>query len=103
MGLTRAGRGGGLGTAWGVDGADGGERGRAKRLPVSATTPSLSARDLSEIEVPVPSDRQLDLVARLIEASEVAYDSAIEAAKLRHLQLRDSLIQDIAGKLHGAK
>ena len=80
-----------------------GECGRAKRLTVSATMRSLSARGLSEIEVPVSSDRQLDLVARLIEASEVACDSAIEAAKLRHWQLRDSRIREIAGNLRGAE
>ena len=97
------GRAGGWGTTWELGGADGGERGRAKRLTVSATMRSLSARGLSEIEVSVPSDRHLDLVARLIEASEVACDSAIEAAQLRHWQLRDSLIQEIAGSFRGAK
>ena len=64
---------------------------------------SLTARSLGEVKVPVPSDRQFDLVARLIEASEAAYESAIRAAELRREQLRDSLIQEIAGNLRGAK
>ena len=68
----------------------------AKRITVSATLKSLSARNLGEVEVPVPSARDLDTVARLVEASESAYTSAVEAARLRRDALRDSLIQEIA-------
>ena len=68
----------------------------AKRITVSATLKSLSARNLGEVEVPVPSARDLDTVARLVEASESAYTSAVEAARLRRDVLRDSLIQEIA-------
>ena len=67
-----------------------------KRLTVSPTVTSLSARSLGEIEVPVPSTRQLDMVARLVEASESAYNSAVEAARLRRAVIRNSIIQDIA-------
>ena len=74
-----------------------------KRLTVTSTMRSLTAGGLGEVNVPVPSDHQLDLVARLIETSEAAYESAIRAAELRHWQLRDSLIQEIAGNLRGAK
>ena len=88
---------------WYFLGSSLGQKQLAKRLTVSATIRSLSARGLSEIEVPAPADRQLELMARLIEASEIAYDSAIKAAQLRHWQLRDSLIQEIAGKLHAAQ
>ena len=66
-----------------------------KRLTVSPTVTSLSARSLSEIEVPVPSQRELEMVARLVEASESAYNSAVEAARIRREILRDSLIQTI--------
>ena len=67
----------------------------AKRLTVSATVTSLSARSLGEVEVPVPSPRELDLVARLVEASEAAYNSAVEAARLRRGALRDAVIHEI--------
>ena len=66
----------------------------AQRITVSATITSLSARSLGEIEVPMPSERDLDMVAHLVEASEVAYESAIEAARLRREILRDALILD---------
>ena len=68
----------------------------AKRMTVSATVTSLSARSLGEIEIPVPSPRDLDIVARLVEASEAAYESAVEAASLRRETLRDAVIREIA-------
>ena len=70
----------------------------AKRITVSSTLKSLSARNLGEVEVPVPSARDLDTVARLVEASEAAYTSAVEAARLRRDALRDSLIKEIERK-----
>ena len=63
-----------------------------KRLMVGAIVTLLSARSLGEVEVPVPSPRELDLVARLVEASEAAYNSAVEAARLRREALRDAVI-----------
>ena len=71
----------------------------AKRMTVSATLKSLSAKNLGEVRVPVPSPRDLDAVARLVEASEEAYESAIEAARLRREALRDAVIHELA---HGA-
>ena len=70
----------------------------AKRMTVSATVTSLSARSLGEIEVPVPSPRKLDMVARLVEASEAAYVSTVEAARLRREALRDAVIREIGYK-----
>ena len=67
----------------------------SKRLTVSATVASLSARSLGEIEVPVPSPRELDAVARLVEASEAAYTSTVEAVRLRREVLRDAVIHEI--------
>ena len=67
----------------------------AKRMTVSATLKSLSARNLGEIQVPMPSPRDLDTVARLVEAEEEAYASAVEAARLRRETLRDSVIHEI--------
>ena len=66
-----------------------------KRLTVSATITSLSATSLGEVEIPMPSHRQLDQVARLVESSEEAYTFAIWAARLRRDTVRDSLIHDI--------
>lgn len=71
----------------------------AKRMTVSSTLKSLSAKNLGEIQVPVPSPRDLDAVARLVEASEEAYESTIEAARLRREVLRDAVIHELA---HGA-
>ena len=67
----------------------------AKRMTVSATLKSLSARNLGEVQVPMPSPRDLDMVARLVEASEAAYASAVEAARLRREMLRDSVVHEI--------
>ena len=66
-----------------------------KRLTVSSTVTSLSASSLGEIEIPVPSPRELSIVARLVEASESAYNSAVEAARIRREAIRDSVIQQI--------
>ena len=66
-----------------------------KRMNVSATLKSLSAKSLGEIDVPVPSTQELDAVERIVEASEAAYTSAVEAARLRRDTLRDSMIQEI--------
>ena len=70
----------------------------SKRLTVSATVASLSARSLGEIEVPVPSPGELDAVARLVEASEAAYTSTVEVARLRREVLRDAVIHEIGRK-----
>ncbi len=66
-----------------------------RRFTVNATTTSLSARSVSEIEIPIPSRRQLDDVARFVEASETAYTEAIAAARIRRETLRDAIINDI--------
>jgi hypothetical protein len=70
----------------------------ARRLTISATIKSLSASSLGEIEVPVPSARDLERVVRLVEASEAAYTSAIEAAMWRRDTVRDSVVQEIGYK-----
>ncbi len=67
----------------------------ARHTTVSATLKSLSARSLGTIKVPVPSADELEAVARLVEASEAAYMSAIEAAQLRRQVLRDSMVHEI--------
>ena len=66
-----------------------------KRLTVNATVISLSRANLSEIQVPLPSSDELNLVARFVEASEAVYETAIEAARLRRSVLRDAIISQI--------
>ena len=66
----------------------------AKRMAVNATSLSLSAKSLGEIEVPMPSVPKLNLMARLIESSEAAYDSEVRAAWLRREVLRNAIVQD---------
>ena len=63
-----------------------------KRLVVSATMKSLSARSLGEIEVPVPPSGYIERIARLVEASEEAFASAVRAANLRRGTLRDGIV-----------
>ena len=64
----------------------------ARRMTVTATLKSLSARSLGEINVPMPPARDLDFVARLVEASEAAYAQSVRAARLRREVLRDAMI-----------
>ena len=65
--------------------------------------PTLPASSLAEVDVPLPADADLDRLAELTEASELAYQASVRAARMRREQLRDSLIQEIAGNLRGAK
>ncbi len=67
----------------------------SRRMTVNSTTTSISARSVAEIEIPVPSARELDGIARLVEASESAYTEAMNAALIRRETLRDSVIEDI--------
>ena len=69
-----------------------------KRMNVTSTITSLSARNLGEVQIPVPSDRDLDMIAQLVEASEAAYTASLEAAQLRRETLRDSIIQQIGSR-----
>ena len=43
----------------------------------------------------MPRERDLDNIALLVEASETAYTSEVEAARLRRETLRDSIISHI--------
>lgn len=76
-------------------------RGRAAveaRVTVGATIPSLSAAALGQVEIPMPAPRDLHLLSSFIEASERAYDAAIEAARLQRETLRDALVETISAK-----
>ena len=69
-----------------------------KRLVATATLKTLSARSLGEIEIPVPPPSDLERVACLVEASEEAYASAMQAAVLRRETLRDGIVQSFSLK-----
>ena len=66
----------------------------AKRMAVNATSLSLSAKSLGEIEIPIPPARMLGLMAQLIESSKTAYDAELRVARLRREILRDAIVQD---------
>lgn len=77
------------------------QQGRAaaeSRVAMGATIPSLSAAALGEIQVPLPSARDLHVLAKLAEASEAAYAAAVDAARLRRETLRDALIDAIVSE-----
>ena len=67
-----------------------------RKVTVSSTMTTLSASNLGEVAVPIPSPQQLDRIASLVEASEEAYSWAMEAARLRRDAVRDSLIGSLA-------
>ena len=65
--------------------------------------PTLPASSLAEVAVPVPPNADLHRLAEFTEASESAYQASLRAASLRRELLRDSLIQEIAGKLRAER
>ncbi len=65
------------------------------RQTMGSAVPLLTARNLGQVMVPMPSPRDLDQFAQLVEASEEAYGSAIDAARLRREALRDALIHEV--------
>ncbi len=69
-----------------------------ERLNVNATVTSLSARSLVEVELPEPTERDLDALARLADASEAAYTASLDAARLRRDVLRDAIVAEIGRK-----
>ena len=75
-------------------------RGRAEitsRL-TATSVPTLSARSLGEVPVPLPSSRELRLMPDLILESEWSRKTALEAVRARHDVLRDAIIAEIAAK-----
>ena len=72
-------------------------------MTASATIMSLSARSLGDVEVPVPSPRQLDIIVRLVEASEAAYAATVKAVRLRRQTLRNAIIDDVSRQAEEGK
>jgi len=74
-------------------------RGRAElegRITRGMTIPTLSARALAEVPVPLPPARELAGFARLVEASDAAYRAALDAARIRRDTIRDAVIGRVA-------
>jgi len=69
-----------------------------RRAARGTSVPLLTARSMAEIMVPMPSTRELELFAQLVEASEEAYASAVHAARLRRGALQDALIREVIEK-----
>ena len=72
-----------------------GRREVARRKLTSSSIRFLSAKEIGEIEVPVPSRGELDAIAQLVEQSEAAHSAAMEAARLRREAIRDAIVQNI--------
>lgn len=70
-------------------------RAQVESRMVGTTVQLLRMGALAEIEVPVPSARDLRLIADLVDTSEAAYTSAVQAAEIRHSTIRDYLIEDL--------
>ncbi|MYB45867.1 MAG: hypothetical protein F4X74_13130 [Acidimicrobiia bacterium] len=70
----------------------------ARRLTTGTAITFLSAANLGEVDVPVPSARELDALARIVEASEAAHAATMHAARLRRDVLRDALVADVINR-----
>lgn len=68
----------------------------ARRLVISPTVTTLSAKNLSEVELPVPGSIEMNALAQLVEASEEAFSTAVKAARLRREALRDSIVHEFS-------
>ena len=68
----------------------------ASAAQLSGTSlPPLSAKALGEIRVPLPPAEQMRRFPDLIEATETSRMEALQALRLRHDLLRDSIIAQI--------
>ena len=70
----------------------------ARRLTTGTAITFLSARNLREVEVPVPSPYELDALARIVEASEASHAATMRAARLRRDVLRDALVAEVINR-----
>jgi hypothetical protein len=67
-------------------------REQAKARMTGATVLSLSGTSLAELAVPLPPRATLRHIAELVEASEQAYATAMEASRLRRTLFRDTIV-----------
>ena len=66
-----------------------------RQLTVSPSVTSLSASNLSEVKLSVPSEQKLSQIAKLVEASENAYAATLKAARIGRAAIRDSIIGEV--------
>lgn len=67
----------------------------AGRITRGMTVPTLSARALAELPLPLPARRRMAAIARLVEESDRAYRASLEATRLRREVVRDAVIAAI--------
>ena len=78
-------------------------RGRAaitSRL-TATSLPTLSAKALGEVPVPLRASRELWRMPDLVYAAEWSRETALEAVHLRHDVLRDAIIAEVAAREDG--
>ena len=66
-----------------------------RQLTVGPTVTSLSASNLSEVKLPVPSAQKLNQIARFVDASENAYAATLKAARIGRATIRDAIIGEV--------
>ena len=78
-------------------------RGRAEvAARITATSlPTLSARALGDVPMPLPPGHDLHRLANLVEAAEISRAADLEAMRLRHDILRDVIIAALAAPDRG--
>ena len=64
----------------------------------ATSLPTLSARALGDVPVPVPPRAELGRLADLVEAAELSHTAAVEAVHARHDVLRDAIIAEAASR-----
>jgi hypothetical protein len=70
-------------------------RAQVEQRMVGVAILSLSPRSLMEIELPLPTDTELDAIAELVDASERAFTAGVAAAELRRTLYRDQIIAQL--------
>ena len=78
-------------------------RGRAviaSRL-TATSLPTLSAKALGEVPVPLPASGELSRMPELVHAAEWSRETALEAVHLRHDLLRDAIIAEAIAREDG--
>ena len=75
-------------------------RGRAAiaSRPTATSLPTLSAKALGEVPVPLPASGELWRMPYLVHEAEWSRETALEAVHLRHDVLRDAIIAEIAAR-----
>ena len=68
---------------------------------MSTSARFLSAKTIGSVVVPVPTTRELNLVGELVEASEKAYTTGLEAVRERRETLRDAIVHHVLSGTSG--